>query len=665
MTERTAKLSDERQEAILARVRLYKDIGESGNADLMARMERAEEVTLRDQWSPEFREEMERKGKVCLSVPMIRPQIKQAVGYVVQNPKDVIVYNLRGGMRTLADLLSALIQHTMTDQHASQQMIQWFDQASTTGCSYLAALKDMDSDPLNGDLEILKLNEFQVLVDPTCQDYDLSKPRIGAKFVQWHSEVERSYVEQRWPEALEAVGLRPADTARQGEGFINWLVGVGRSVARLLSPSRGVDLIDFDQLRYPVVHTWWIDYRKAWFFYDHRSDELDAMILTDKKEIQAARDAAEAFPDTFTVKEAVVPQCNHTITLGTEILLDHIEDEFDMIQSGQALIPVVRLSPNWNNGYASGMGEDLIGLQEFINWTFSIGVNLMKNQGNSGWFVKSDDGNKAQWLRDHGNEDNVVIKLSDFGGGADAVTRMTPAPMPDFIPMTQMGMDLMRQVSNVRTEMPEKDTQQLSGRAILAKQEASLTGVSPIYSNYDYSLALWGRLLATIIRCSPVYSDSEIREIVEEKRLLDPQLLEECRAAVAMAMGIEIPPKPEPPDMMMVTTMQPEQVKLAKDQYVRHMANYDQFMAAIDAKAKPMAMKALIDGMRNARRGRYHCRVALSPQALTMRTRNLMELANVSELLVANQARPLSDKNILEASDLPNKDEILEERGYQ
>jgi len=659
------RLSDEAREDILARVRLYQEIGESGNVDLMTRMERCEEVTLRDQWTPEFREEMERKGKICLSIPMIRPQIKQAVGYVVQNPKDIIVYNLRGGMRTLADLQSALIQHTMTDQHASQQMIQWFDQSATSGCSYLAAMLDYDSDPLNGDLEILKLDEFTVLVDPTCQDYDISKPRIGAKFVQWHSEVERSYVEQRWPAAMAEIGVRKPGRAEQGQGFINWLVGVGRSVARLISPNKASDLMHFDELRYPVVHTWWIDYRKAWFFYDHRSDELDAMVLTDREEVSEAKDAVEQYPDTFTLKQAVVPQVNHTITLGTEVLLEHREDEFGMLATGQAILPIVRLSPHWNNGYMSGMAEDMIGLQEFINWTFSLGVNLMKNQGNSGWMVNDDSANKGQWLRDHGNEDNIVIKRSDFGGGLDAVTRLTPAPMPDFIPMTTMGMDLMRQVSNVRTEMPEKDTVQQSGRAILAKQEASLTGVSPMYSNYDYSLALWGRLLTLIIRCSPVYSDAEIKEIIEEKRLLDPDLLTECRMAVAMAMGKMVPPEPQPPDMMMVTTMPPEHVTLVKEKYMRDMQHYDQLMAAIDEKAKPMAIAALIDGMRNARRGRYNCRVALSPQALTMRTRNLLEITAINEQLIASGQKPLGDKEILEASDLPNKEEILQERGYR
>jgi hypothetical protein len=392
---------------------------------------------------------------------------------------------------------------------------------------------------------------------------------------------------------------------------------------------------------------------------------MDPIVLTDAKEIEAANDAAEAWPDTFMVREAVAPQVNHTITLGREVLLDHIEDEFNALQTGQALLPVIRFSPGFNNGYQTGLAEAMMGLQEFTNWTFSEGVNIMKNQANSGWFINKDLQNKSKWLANHGNEDNVVINRSWFGDGSDSVEKKEPATMPDFIPMAQMGMDLMRQVTNIRTEEPEKDSKMLSGRAILAKQQGSITGVAPVFANFDYSLALLGRLIATVIRATPVYSDSEIKEIIEEERLLDPDLLGECRATVAAAMGFELPEPPEAPDLMMATTMQPQQIKTIKDQYTRHMANYDRFMAAIDAKAKPMAITALIDAMRNPRRGRYNCRVSLSPQALTTRTRNLMEISEINEMLLLNQQPPLTDKYIIEASDLPKKEEMLSERGYK
>jgi len=392
------------------------------------------------------------------------------------------------------------------------------------------------------------------------------------------------------------------------------------------------------------------------------------MVLTEPKEVKAAQDAAELYPNQLIVREAVAPQVNHTITLGVEVVCEHIEDEFEAVQSGQALYPVVRFSPNFNNGYVSGLAEDLIGLQEYVNLMFSLGVNLMKNQSNSGWIIKSDAGNKKQWLEDHGNEDNVVINLTEFGGEAE---KIQPAGMPDFIPMATMGLDLMRQASNIRTEEPNRDQKELSGRAILAKQQGSITGVSPAFSNFDYSLALFGKVLTHVIRACPVYSNAEIKEIIEEDKLIDPQLLEECRAAVWMMVGpqgpdgqaVPFPEKPQPPDMMMAASLPPDKVKTSTDAYVRTMAAYDQFIAAIDAQAKPMAIQMMIDAVRNPRRGRYNCRVSLSPQALTVRERTLREIVEINTMLIESGYPPLSREYVLENSDLPNIEQESEPKG--
>jgi hypothetical protein len=579
--------------------------------------------------------------------------------------------NERGGLRMLADVITALIHHALTDQDVSQQVIQWFDQGATTGCSYLALFIDYDSDPLNGNLEIVKLSEFEVLVDPTCKVYDLSKPKVGAKFIIWQSEVHCDYVEKRWPEALEQYNAGERRDGRGADGWfdstINFLQGGVRSFTRAVSHFLGLSE-EQERLRYPLLHTWWIEYRKVWYFYDSRRDDLDPMILLRSKQVQAAKDAAELWPDQLLIRETIAPQINHTITLGAEVLCEHIEDEFDAVQAGQALYPVVRFSPNFNNGYVSGLAEDMIGLQEYTNLVFSLGVNLMKNQSNSGWFIKSDAGNSKKWLEDHGNEDNVVINLSEFGG---EVEKIEPSRMPDFIPMATMGLDLMRQASNIRTEQQERDQKDLSGRAILAKQQGSITGVSPSFSNFDYSIALFGKVLAHVIRACPVYSDAEIKEIIEEDKLIDPQLLEECRAAVWMMVApkgpdgrpVPFPDKPQPPDMMMAASLPPDKVKTSTEAYTREMAAYDQFIAAVDAQAKPMAIKAMIDAVRNPRRGRYNCRVALSPQALTVRERTLREIVEINQMLVETGYKPLSDEYVLENSDLPNIEEELARRG--
>ena len=666
MTKSTkTPLTDERKAEILDIVRDFRDIAETGNEDLMRRMRKAEDFCTGDQWDPGLQAAMEEKGKICISIPLIRPQIKQMVGHVVQNPKDFTVKNIRGGLKVLADVQSALLKHLLIDQEAQHQIVQWFDQGTTTGASYLAILLDMDSDPLHGNLEIRRLNEFEVLPDPTCQVYDWNQRKVGARFVLWESWEDADYIDQKWPDALGAYrssGRPDTSGVRAMGGFINWLVGSAVSgLSRLFWRKPEAELIEFEKLRYPVTHCWWKQHKKVQFFYDHRGNDLDAFILTDPKEIAAARKAVEQYgEETFELKEAVVPQMNHTICLG-DIILEHVEDEMNLLPTGETLFPVVPFHAFFNNGFSAGVAEDMIGVQEFINWTRSQVVNIMKNQPNSGWLIGKDAGNKKRWLEDHAGEDGIVIDKSLFGG---YVEKIEPAPMPQLEHLTQLGREEIREVSNIRTESPQHEAQQMSGRAILAKQQAALTGVSPVMANFDYSLAIFGKLAAAVIRANPVYSDSEIKEIIEEKALIDPKLLQECREAVATALGIVLPPPPQPPNMLAVMGLRPGQLAPIKDQFDRHMATYQRLIQQIDQHARPMAIQALIDALRDPRRGRYNCRVALSPESLTSRTRELMELMEVNEILLASKYQPLPEKVILEATDLPHKDEILAARGY-
>lgn len=666
MSNVTKKLTDERRSEILELIRDFREISDSGNQDLMQRMRRAEDFTTGQQWDPGLLEAMERKGKLCLTIPLIRPQVKQAVGYVVQNPRDITVKNLRGGVKVLADVQSALIKHLVIDQEAEHQIVQWFDQATTTGASYLALLLDTDSDPLHGNLEIRRLNEFEVWTDPTCQVYDWNQRKVGARFVIWESWEDADYIDKKWPEALEM--FRGADRGdgsllRSMGGFMNWLVGSAvAGVSRLFWKRQQAEAIEFEKLRYPVTHCWWREHRKVQYFYDRRESDLDPVILTSAQEITAARKAVQEFgSDTFELREAVVPQMNHTICLG-DILLEHIEDEFNLLQTGESQFPVVPLHPFFNNGFSAGIAEDMIGVQEFINWTRSQVVNIMKNQPNSGWIIGKDIGNKAKWLEAHAGQDGIVIDKSQFG---DFVEKIKPAPMPQLEHLTELGREELREVSNIRTENPEHEPKALSGRAILAKQQGALQGVSPVMANFDYSLSIFGKLCATVIRATPVYSDAEIREIIEAKKLIDPKLLQECREAVATAVfSVPLPPPPKSLDPFILQGLQPTQMGQAKSQYERHVATYQRLIEQIDGYARPMAIQALIDALRNPRRGRYNCRVALSPASVTSRMRELLELAEVNEMLLASKYQPLPEKIILEATDLHDKEEILALRGY-
>jgi len=180
--------------------------------------------------------------------------------------------------------------------------------------------------------------------------------------------------------------------------------------------------------------------------------------------------------------------------------------------------------------------------------------------------------------------------------------------------------------------------------------------------NLDYSIQIMGNFLSILISSTNVYSMREITMIIEEKRLLDPALLEESRFLVASQLGIGIP---EPIDFNQNEIMgMPEQEAFAVTQNLEKMEKQRQkIMKMIDEQAKPLAIAALVDALRNPAKGKYFATVSTSASAPSSRFRQFAEMLELSQALKESSGAPLPPKYIVEASDAPNKEKILEDMG--
>ena len=247
-----------------------------------------------------------------------------------------------------------------------------------------------------------------------------------------------------------------------------------------------------------------------------------------------------------------------------------------------------------------------------------------------------------------------------MGGSAEQIK--PPQMSVAFESMAQTGKTEMREVTGIRTDNPEEDSKNISGRAIALKQASSETGVSLQHMNLDYSIQILGNFLSVLISSTNVYSMREITMLIEDKRLLDPKLLQEARQLVASQLGIEMP---EPIDFNQNEIMaMPEQDAFAITQNLEKIENQrKQIMAMIDEQAKPLAISALVDALRNPSKGKYFASVSTSVSAPSSRFRQFAEMLELSSALKEASGTPLPPKYIVEASDAPNKEQILEDMG--
>jgi len=658
------KLSPEETNEILNRVNEFYQLGESGHTETRGRMEKNFRYVNGDQWDPQERAWNDSRGKMSVQIPLVRPQTNFLTGQVVQNPKDITMIPNNGGMKVLADLKSALMKHAMSSESAKYEMVHWAQSGFETSSGYMLIRVDFSEDPMFGNLEIRQLDSFDCIPDPSCKTYDMNSIGDGAKFFFWEPWIDNDTLEARYPDKYPLIATTSAGLGMRS--FARSLIGkvTGRRARpRGMTSSGDVAHEDFTQLKTRIKHCWWVKPRKIWYLYDMRKpEESDPVIITEEgEELTAARKAVKTYgEEVFMLKDVIVPVMHHTI-FKDFTLLEHHVDENNMIASGRTMFPVIGFHPYFASGYASTVVDDLIGIQDFVNYTRSATFNLLKKQAGGGWMIKADDdGRQVEWLENHGSRDNLVINLQKMGGSA---TQIQPPQMSvAYESMAQTGKIEMREVTGIRTDNPEKDNENLSGRAIALKQASSETGVSLQHMNLDYSIQIMGNFLSILISSTNVYSMREITMIIEEKRLLDPALLEESRFLVASQLGIGIP---EPIDFNQNEIMgMPEQEAFAVTQNLEKMEKQRQkIMKMIDEQAKPLAIAALVDALRNPAKGKYFATVSTSASAPSSRFRQFAEMLELSQALKESSGAPLPPKYIVEASDAPNKEKILEDMG--
>jgi len=646
---------------ILEKVIQFRADGVSGSANFFDRMRKAEDFVLGEQWDPAVKEANRLKGKFSLTIPIIKSQIKQITGSEIQNPKDFIIKNTREGTATVAKILTALVKQATDSERVRYEESQAFESGLNTGQGCLGVFIDKRDDPRHGNLRIERLEEHSCLADPNCKSYNINKAETGAKYVIYEEWVDKDEVEVEYPDKkadLEGRGSHSFLEVQAGNinGIIDWLTGRRNTKGTGSFSSRErTDLEVMQKSRYLVSHTWWREPKQCVFWYDKRKSELEAKKLFKPKEMTAARKSAEANPETYSVEETTGYVMHHTIRVKDTFLEDRVDE-----LSGVEMFPLSFFWPYWVNGHKSGIAEDLIGTQEEINWSHSMALNLVKAIANTGYKVKSDPtGEYSEWLKAHGSEDGIVLDESKAGG---SIERIEPAPFPhQFELFTQRAMENARIITNIRSEVPEKDSKEISGKAIALKQQSSMQGSMSLFSNWNYTLSILGDLIVDIIRKSDIFSEDEIREIVDDEDLIDADLMDQAVQMTVQELsrgGIKIPDAPNQPALDVLQGAEPIVQQTMISNYQQGLALHSKAQGLVNQIARPLAEGMLMDTIRSIRSGKYSTTVTTSPMAETMRTLKAAEVRDLQKLLIDSGDVGLDGEDLIDATDVSNKEQL-------
>ena len=651
---------------ILRKVIQFRSDGLDGSANFYDRLAKAEDFVVGEQWDPAVKDANRRKGKFTLTINITKPQIKQIAGTEVQNPQDFIVKNTRSGTETVARILTALTKQATDSERVRYEQSQAFEHGIGSGQGALGVFLDKTDDPRHANLRIERLNEHNTMVDPDATSYNINKKNTGAKWAIYEEWVDKELVEAEYPDKKDDLVAGGGGGNFLGmvmgnlQGIIDGLTGrrSGKETGSFGGRER-TDIAVTTKTRYLKSHTWWREPKICLHWYDSRKSEVESLFLTKDKEIALARKAAKDNPEIYSIEEVVSFVMHHTIRVKDTFLEDRVDE-----LNGCQMFPIVFFWPYWVNGYKSGVAEDLIGVQEEINWTHSQSLNFVKALANTGYKVKEDVGGAfATWLAAHAGEDNIVIDESKGGG---KVERLEPAQFPvQFEGLKKEGIETARMITGIRTEVPEKDDKALSGRAIFLKQQSEIKGSMSLMNNWFYTLAIFGDLVIDIERKNDIFSEDEIYEIVDKEDLFDSELMERATQIVIKELsdqGVTIPEQPLPPDQNTLQMADPLVQQTIISSYQEEVGLFQQVMAQVQQMAKGIAEGMVIDSIRSMKAGKYSTTVTTSPAASTMRVIKAAETFDLHTTLRESGDVGLNPDDLIDATDVANKDKLKQGR---
>jgi hypothetical protein len=220
----------------------------------------------------------------------------------------------------------------------------------------------------------------------------------------------------------------------------------------------------------------------------------------------------------------------------------------------------------------------------------------------------------------------------------------------------------MREIANIRTERPEFDSKNMSGIALERKQASSDQGSAPVHGNWDMTQEILGVSLIEHILRRDTYTDDEIRQLVDEEDLIDPELLAKAKEQIMAAAQIA-PTPPPPPDVQVLARSDPRVQALMIAEYQKHLTVYLTVMKQVEELAPQMATKMLLDELKELQKGKtkFGVKSSLSQSAGTFRDQKFFETLALNDVLIKSGQPGVGRKILIKASDVPYKEEILQQ----
>jgi len=593
------------------------------------------------------------EGKPWLIFNEVLPIINNLTSVERGNRKDSKVVEHRGGYSCVAELLTELLKHVMDMCDGDYVKSEVFLNGVKSCLGWFKLEIDYEREPVTGQVILRSRPSLAVRFDPACLSYDLNDPKNGAQFVIDTDWVHRSKLKAQYPDKSKDIDQAVEDyIGSQGRGgVIKRLVDylVGNTIDNIDDSEVIFDSDIMQRWRCLVQETWFKEYEPQTLVCDKRTWEiwwLDPKKKADRLKIAKAELLANHWPKVFEIKEKFPRPILHKLKRIGQLVLKFKEDPYN----GVSLFPLIPFSPFGEAQYDMGMVDNLVGPQDELNKRMTNAVHILNQTANGGMVIGKEVGpGYKDILRDFGSSPNMIIELDKCGGHFE---KITPNQLSQgHMQLQATDKNYIEEISGVTgSSRGYEPNRQESGRLYREKVKQSMATNQVIYDRFDYSVRIMGYTMMEMIRHTGTYTPEEISLLIDDKDLVNGELLEQARIQVMQTN----PPPQNPLNNPVFLLMSPDNQQLFYQQYEQMLQQYTQ---QADAQAIEIAKQKLFEQLKAYRTGKYGVVVIQSPNAPTTQISNFYELDAIKELIPAEIIAPY----LIRATSLPKdqKEEMV------
>ena len=443
------------------------------------------------QWSDEERDVMINElGRPVFENNGIFPAVNTAVGMQIRSRMEIAYKgrNDAAGDEEVADVLSKVAMQICYDNQYQWKETEMYSDGIIMQRGYFD-IRMRFTDNVNGEIYITKLHPFDVIPDPEANSYDPDEWK-DVMVVRWYTldDIEQLYGSKvaAEVETKESTSMGETDEITNYEKYNRMQFG-------------GVQIVDMDDYHDQGVDDDMGKQVKRYLIIDrqhYKWDKVDVLITAegDVLELEHLSDEQkeEYISNGAVETKKVIKRVRWTVTCG-EVLL---HDDWSPYKT----FTIVPFFPYFRSGITRGLVDNAVDPQRILNKTWSLFVELLGRQSNTGWIVEEGSLTNMSTadLETQGNKNGIVVEHKK---GSTPPQKITPGPFPTNIDRAiERAEFAIKTTTGMSDAMQGLNSREISGKAIETKQYQGQTQLAAPIDNLGRTRFIVARKILQLIQ---------------------------------------------------------------------------------------------------------------------------------------------------------------------